>query len=136
METMTEQVREGLSHMTNSWVGTTELTEAEKRQYYDRVRKLETEILAARVVKAIIDSGGGRANEYYLVETVKNRISPTQLFNHAIAAGTVTKDGVENIHLGAKAVLETFLADLPSGYRIKKKGRGKAAMRLIERTDK
>jgi len=63
-------------------------------------------------VRSIIDSElecREYVSIYYLYEEIKNRISPVTLFNWALRHGTSTDDGVENIHAGAREVVDQFL---------------------------
>lgn len=63
-------------------------------------------------VRSILDSElehGDFVSVYFLYEEIKNRISPVTLFNWALRHGTATDDGIENIHAGAREVVDHFL---------------------------
>ena len=65
-----------------------------------------------QIVRQIIDEElrtNGKVSKWYVIEELKNRIHPTELFNRICGSSKATTDGITNMHRGAMAMCSDAL---------------------------
>lgn len=74
-------------------------------------------------VKRIIEEQRTESvSKFYVIEEIKNRIHPTQVYNAAIAEGKDTDDGIENMNIGARLIFRKAMKSLKQ-FQIGRDGR-------------
>ena len=78
----------------------------------------DRQVVAELIEELINECVGGRVSKFYVVETLKNRMSPIHLFNKTLSAGRATDDGIKNIHRGAQKVYTDSMRSLSKRYQV------------------
>jgi len=73
------------------------------------------------VIRETIDETlkeNGWVSEFWILEVLKTRIHPTELYNWALDTGVDTKDGVRNLEQGAEALYRHAMKALGGLYTV------------------
>jgi hypothetical protein len=82
---------------------------------------MSTAIVREIILEEIAQSG--RCHRYYVVERIKNRIHPTELYNKCLEDEKWhSTDGIKNMHHGAQMIYREAMRNMCRRFRVDKQG--------------